>query len=808
MKLKLVNFLCYTDKTIEFGDEGITLISGPSGCGKTSILRAIFFVLFGEGNKVQHYGKTSCTVELYFEDMKIVRTKRPNRLIVNDIYEDNSAQEIINKRFGDTFKTSGYIQQNNISSFILMSPNDKLFFLEKFAFSNIDLSEIKKKCGKYINQLHDEHLIIISNLQTNREILADIKLPQKIKFPIKTNDKETTIKNENKRLNNTLIKLKKNLDNQNIIESKIFHLSVLNASSKSKKDIIDTNIDRIYTLENKIEENVITDLEIIQLEERLIFLVNNKKMIDKFEKYKVDKDNLNKIKEEELNKYKHKLEHLKKDLWSEFSQIEIKETIEWDDIYIKDMEKIEYIQKEILHLDYSDIEDKKNEVYVKEKELNIKKKLVVQLELQQNLYNCPSCKVCLKLEDKKLVFSDTELNEELNNDSISQLNREIKIISEEVDRNKSEIIEKSEHLCKYNQCKKKIKELSDKYSEFPDISILKEDIKYLQNYEREQLLQINIIKQIEDKIENNIFSDTYKYLEENIKQIEIDTDFSKLKTNTIFDNEEEEEIRNKLQEQKKINLTNTSINEEINFLLTKNKEIEEEILHLVHIYKSKFKELEKIEYLEVELQEYKDKNKELQILKDKYTNHLETIKLWQQYQEALDNYNLKQKKIKDLEKKEKEVQNKYASAINLKSKILEAESIAMSNIVESINNHARCYLDIFFETNPISVQLQTFKENKKDTKPCINIAIEYKGMECELSMLSGGEISRVILSYTLALSEIFNTPLLLLDECTSSLDEHLTDIVFEGIKENFNGKLVLIIAHQVVCGKFDKIIKL
>ena len=168
----------------------------------------------------------------------------------------------------------------------------------------------------------------------------------------------------------------------------------------------------------------------------------------------------------------------------------------------------------------------------------------------------------------------------------------------------------------------------------------------------------------------------------------------------------------------------------------------------------------------------------------------------------------KKNKIKELEKEEIELRNKYASVINLKSKILEAESIAMTNIVETINNHARFYLDIFFDVNPISVQLQTFKETKKDSKPCINIFIEYKGMECDLTMLSGGEISRVILSFTLALSEIFNTPLMLLDECTASLDEDLTDTVFEGIRENFNGKLVLIIAHQVVSGKFDRVITL
>ena len=144
----------------------------------------------------------------------------------------------------------------------------------------------------------------------------------------------------------------------------------------------------------------------------------------------------------------------------------------------------------------------------------------------------------------------------------------------------------------------------------------------------------------------------------------------------------------------------------------------------------------------------------------------------------------------------------------LKDKILEAESIAMVNIVDSINTHARLYLDSFFKEHPISVQLQPFKQTKKDTKPQVSITIEYKGMEADLKMLSGGELSRVILAYTLALAEMFNTPLVLLDECTASLDQELTSDVFESIRENFSGKMTLFIAHQVVTGTFDKVIRL
>ena len=86
VKIKLENFLCHQNSTFELGEHGLSLISGKSGKGKTSILKGIFFALFGNGTKLQTYGKKSTKVTLEFEGMKIVRTKCPNRLILNDKY--------------------------------------------------------------------------------------------------------------------------------------------------------------------------------------------------------------------------------------------------------------------------------------------------------------------------------------------------------------------------------------------------------------------------------------------------------------------------------------------------------------------------------------------------------------------------------------------------------------------------------------------------------------------------------------------------------------------------------------------------
>ena len=144
----------------------------------------------------------------------------------------------------------------------------------------------------------------------------------------------------------------------------------------------------------------------------------------------------------------------------------------------------------------------------------------------------------------------------------------------------------------------------------------------------------------------------------------------------------------------------------------------------------------------------------------------------------------------------------------MKQHILEAESIAVSHIVDNINFHASNYLNEFFIDNPISVNLSCFKEVKKTNKPQINVEVFYKEMQCDLNTLSGGELARVILAFTLSLAEIFNSPLLLLDEICASLDEEMTTIVFTSIKEHFKDIPILAISHQCTEGIFDKVIKL
>jgi len=194
--------------------------------------------------------------------------------------------------------------------------------------------------------------------------------------------------------------------------------------------------------------------------------------------------------------------------------------------------------------------------------------------------------------------------------------------------------------------------------------------------------------------------------------------------------------------------------------------------------------------------------------KQEATKTLEEISRWKIYEEKLNKLESLNSEQKQLKSKECQDSKKYSAVCQLKDFILEAESIALINIVNEIDTHAQLYLDAFFPNDPLKASLEVWKKTKKNTKPQVNLKIHYKGTEMDISPLSTGELARVTLAYTLALNTMFNIPVLLLDECAANLDQNLTSIVLETVRENSLNKLVVIVAHQCISGTFDTLVEL
>jgi len=302
------------------------------------------------------------------------------------------------------------------------------------------------------------------------------------------------------------------------------------------------------------------------------------------------------------------------------------------------------------------------------------------------------------------------------------------------------------------------------------------------------------IDAIQYNIDNSIFSSSVNMLEDDLRVIKIK--LGKLKT--INSTHSEEDVRDEI-------------------AIMKGLLAQKELLALdIAKYKGEIESIAK-QLGDIDITLYKNVERDIadaEILIDKckvdYVAEealVARLDEWARYAVELKKW----KTMKERHDKEKQdegiLRKKNDALLILKNKVLETQSISISNLIDNINSHAQIFLDKFFTDNPISVKIVSFKESKTGDKPCINLEIDYRGIEHDLTMLSGGEMSRVTLAFTLALAEIHNSPLIMLDESTASLDQECVSDVIEGINDTFRDKLVLLIAHQVVKGVFDKTIE-
>lgn len=821
MKITLCNFRCYENETFDFGENGIVLISGPSGIGKSTLMLAINFVLFDTGTKLVTIGKTSCSVTMEFDSMIITRSKKPNRLVITDNgnqYEDDAAQGIINKKFGNVFETTGYISQNARDSFVLMSPIEKLSFLEKFAFQDIDLVELKQKCKNLISERNDNLLKVTSKLEASVEILEDMTEPTKIEFPLKCgkNTQEKVIKNENIRYINTQTLIKRCHKKINQLSEELNSLNICNAKINEKNETISKIAEKILKL--SIERDSIGykgDKILEEYESRFSFLINRRELSILENKHNEDAKVLSDMKEKELNEKQRKITEIEENIWKEFNKDTINDDISNHLEMIKDIEKIGDIMKK-LELNKFDAEeyDKKSDIR-KNTEINLEnnKKLLEKIKMCEKLYHCPGCKIALKFCDNGL---QTIVLDEIPREAIdiNSVRRDIIKFVKNIDELDKDILKLNtkRHLCE--QLTAEYKTIIDSYEDKSDmlnkdqLITLKKDLEYMINYRSSQIV---LARQLE-KLRESTFSQTILSMDASLKRqySKMDT-LRKLCDKDIAVLYTEDTLRDIITTEKRNRDKLSYVNKMIDSL-KKDQEAEDKNIQLI---KNKHQELYSIRDIDTTKCTIEKSLNELKDLEQQelfHKNNIENIEKYLQYEKEHESYDSCVKKINVLRDEEIISRKQYSAATMLKDKITKAESIAMSNIISSINAHTQPYMDCFFQDNPISVRLVPFKETKKGssvhTKPQINLQIEYKGMESDINSLSGGELSRVVLAFALALGEMFNTPLMLLDECTSSLDQDLNNIVMDGIKSNFNGKIVLVIAHQCIEGSYDKVIKL
>ena len=587
---------------------------------------------------------------------------------------------------------------------------------------------------------------------------------------------------------------------------------MLNAVVQSKEESLDLVIKKLLELSTQTDDiKYEGDEKVLEYEEQLSLIILQRDLAVLKNRHDEDVNRLKRMKDEEFNNMEKKMLQITKTIWVKYTEDECKNIINEHKQTIKDLEKLKDLQGKLnlYKIDEKELNNNLSDLTKYKNELECKKKLLEKLKIQKEVFKCPSCFTHLKLQNNNLCIYNLDIDE---NSKLEDTAEEILLIQKKIFKLESSISSNKNKLEQYKDIEKSILDVKEQYEELPSFDETKHDLEYIKHYMASQQELNKELNNLKKDITDKKYSSTVMSFEKNIIQQD-----KKIKviesTNKKFNEQfSEDQLRNdiNIQKQNKDKLETIKKN---NTILKKEKcNYEKQITEYKDNHIKKYSRIIDVCNIKDEFNKSILEKQDLESSRVIHEKNVQDIEKYQAYKKDKNTYNMWISKVELLQKEEFECRKLYAASTLLKEKILEAESIAMINIISSINTHANVYLECFFPDNPISVKLVTFKETKKGKtikkKPQINLEIEYKGMEADINMLSGGELSRIILAFSLALGEMFNTPMMLLDECTSSLDQELNTVVMDGIRENFSGNIVVIIAHQCITGMFDKVIKI
>lgn len=750
MRIKLHNFRCHANKEVQFEEEGLTLLQGKTGDGKSTILEAIYFALYGEVRKPYTFGTSTCKVELEMYNMEITRTCRPNRLLVvheGKEYEDVEAQHLINH----------HVMNNH-----------------EFLASS------------YIKQHSKSSLIAMTPTeQVNfiKKIALDTNVNLSIKNRIKDMIREThdDLTKEKKNVEFAEGQISELMDDDTMVSFEIQSPPIDDVPAFQKeftqtKEKIQKLKERKKTLQeetDEMEESFLTHKELIERKNLLTMEINQ--IIDKIsEKGKIPG-------EEQLEKLENSLDELREKR-SKFYEY---------DFYIEESQKFDEECQ-----DYFDDQ--------KEKLSHLRKKLLKATDYQK----------LVKQQKDYVVYENAKAQVDEIEEQFRKEFPKVKFerVSDMLDYLRSKGSLKvytcpmcSTHLCVENE---KLKETSSKsrtgksdYDEW--IAVLEKCIGAIE-YEKEDqqrkldehLVAKNEIEKLEEIIQNNVLPKHLVEKERFVNSLEmdepkddyelLDAKIKKQETYLEAQWQAKTEIKNleNVISKKKKNLDN--ISDDIPLDKDQLDKLQKELKVLTNELEDALTKMDDLNKQKYALTQYKS-----------YINHMENVEKWKKKKQKFEN---------DVSNTEK----RYSALLTLREKSNQAEVLALDSIINTINEHAKEYLDMMFPDDPIVVRVENYKETKNDIKCKMNTFIQYKGAEYDsVDQLSGGERQKCELAFELAVNALLNSKIMMLDECINNLDSEINTEILEILSQYAKeyGKLIVVVSHECVTGLFDHVYK-
>ena len=831
MHIKIVGFKCHVDVHYDFNVGEIILMKGPSGSGKSTILQAIFWCLYGSMRGI--YNNTgeikSCSVTLSINDLVIYRQKRPELLKVSininnteNNYEDIVAQQIIIQAFGTKklWKSCSYIGQKDRCSLLSGSSYERLELLNQLSFDNNNPKEYISRIDKELKSVNNNFIITQSNFTTELNLFTKELTDRPVTNNIHNNDIEKisiniqTLELDIKNLYIKVLEHERSQGSYDILENQIksceTQINNINTTIENKNtnetynkkiNIIQSEIEELKFIFNKITiyEETKKRIKTIQFKIDQVDIKICKVNIDISTYFNIDTsgDIINIVPTDEQIWYVSNQEILRtryiqecKNLGCNYDKLYIDTMITNMKDQIKTIQNMEkniatFTQLKSIQLKLKNLSIDQHMLtldHIKNLETNIHDTTVHISELKkgQELFLCPECSKPLRYVNNKLVSGERP-----------------PVTEEEV-----RIVEIT------------YKNMINKLNNVRSAMNMLEHIKLLSK----QLEGINT-----DKLENFIKSpQSSVQLQSNLSKL-VQIQFiepplhSSIFLKLLLDKDNFIKTKNQLTDRLKDIVLPIVINNNININNISNQINEKEKMLIIQRdnYQIFLRNTINKKQLENMLLSYQKQKIELMPflhpnIKDKHKSVTELLYNTKKTYEEVIYAKRMLTKHKELEtKKEKVLQqnNDLISLQRLKQNAIIVECKQLQDTVDNINLTMEDVLPLFFD-EPINMMLQLYKvlKTNKQLKPGLNISIKYKGVEYDnINQLSGGEGDRISLALILSLNQVSNSPIILLDECISSLDGSLKESCVMAMKK-MEGKTIICVDHEGVEGFYDNVI--
>lgn len=223
-------------------------------------------------------------------------------------------------------------------------------------------------------------------------------------------------------------------------------------------------------------------------------------------------------------------------------------------------------------------------------------------------------------------------------------------------------------------------------------------------------------------------------------------------------------------------------------------------------------------------EEIKSKEKQLEVLYEEAKSNADLLEQYRahrqtvfEYRSLVEKRDLVSKQLAELDSAADNVRaritsknNEIAASERLKEKRDFAASAAIEGKTEEINQAAKPHIDSLFSEDGTYIRIDSFaKTAKGEERSRFGTDIYHKGCKVKkLNDLSGGEISRAVLAFQLGLSDIYDSPILMIDEGFKGLEVIDRAKCMNILSEVAQRKLVVVVEHNIEDHYFDKVIEL